>query len=238
MYMDQIVIMITTMNKEIEIIPAIIPEDFENLKFQLRKVKGICKRVQIDVTDGVYTPNRSWPYEFDDENFENIVAQEEGMPYWEDFDFDIDLMISNPEEEYQKWISAGASSLIFHLESLKGDKLELIQKVKNESDIKIAIAIQTKTDNKELEPFLDVVDFIQFMGIEKIGYQHQEFDEKVLDKISELRKLKPEIDIAVDGSVNLDTAELLKKAGANLLVSGSAILEAEDIRETIEEMQN
>jgi ribulose-phosphate 3-epimerase len=244
----QIVITITTMNKQIEIIPAIIPEDFENLKFQLHKVKGICKRVQIDVTDGNYTPNKSWPYEYEDENFESIVAQDEGMPYWEEFDFDIDMMISNPEDEYQKWISAGASSLIFHLESLKGDptspeatrdkRLEFIKKVKNESDIKIGIAIQTKTDNKELEPFLDIVDFVQFMGIEKIGYQHQEFDEKVLQKIQDLRFKNQEIDIAVDGSVNLDTVKLLKKAGANMLVSGSAILEAEDIRETIENFLN
>jgi ribulose-phosphate 3-epimerase len=230
---------ITIMNKEIQVIPAIIPEDFENLKSQLYKVRGIVKRVQIDVTDGIFTPNKSWPYAYNDnKHFEKIISQDEGMPYWEDFNFDIDLMISNPEVEYQKWISAGASALIFHLESLKGDKFGFIKKIKDENLISVGIAIQTKTENKELGPLLEIVDFVQFMGIEKIGFQHQEFDKRVLDKIKWLRKLKPEIDIAVDGSVNFDTAKRLIEAGANMLVSGSAILEAEDVGEAIDEIRN
>ena len=224
------------MNKEIEIIPAIIPKDFENLKLELRKVRGIAKRVQIDLTDGIYTPNKSWPYN-DKKNFEKIVSQDEGMPFWEDFDFDFDLMVSNPEDIYSDLISAGASSLIFHIESLKGDKVAFVKKVKEENMISVAVAIKTTTPNEELEPFLDIVDFVQFMGIEKIGYQHQEFDERVLEKIKDLRFKNQEIDIAVDGSVNFDTAESLIKAGANLLVSGSAILEAGDVKEAINEMQ-
>ena len=64
----------------IQVIPAIIPEDFENLEFELSKVRGKAKRVQIDLTDGIYTPNTSWPF-VDDERFEKIVSQEEGMPF-------------------------------------------------------------------------------------------------------------------------------------------------------------
>jgi ribulose-phosphate 3-epimerase len=226
------------MNKEIQIIPAIIPESFEYLQNVLASLKGKVSRVQIDVTDGKYTPNTSWPYQTKvDRDFEKIVSQDAGMPYWEDFNFDIDLMISNPEEEYQKWVDAGASALIFHLESLSGDKLEFIKRVKEENFIQIAVAIQTKTPNEELEPFLDIVDFVQFMGIEKIGYQGQEFAEDVLGKIRDLRKIRPDLDIAVDGSVNFDTADRIADQGANLLVSGSAILRAEDIGEALEDMK-
>lgn len=226
-------------NKEVKVIPAIIPEDFEYLKNTLASLKGKADRVQIDVVDGIYVPSVSWPYEFEtDKDFQNIIHQDEGMPFWEDFNFDIDMMISNPEEEYMNWVNAGASSLIFHLESLNGDKVSFIKKVKEETGLIIAIAIQTKTSNAELEPFLDIVDFVQFMGIEKIGYQGQDFDEKVLEKIKDLRNLKPELDIAVDGSVNFDTAESLIEAGANILVSGSAILKSEDIKEAIEEMES
>lgn len=226
-------------NKEVKVIPAIIPEDFEYLKNTLASLKGKADRVQIDVVDGIYVPSISWPYEYkDDRDFKKIIHQDEGMPFWEDFNFDIDMMISNPEEEYMNWVNAGASSLIFHLESLNGDKVSFIKKVKEETGLIIAIAIQTKTSNAELEPFLDIVDFVQFMGIEKIGYQGQDFDEKVLEKIKDLRNLKPELDIAVDGSVNFDTAESLIEAGANILVSGSAILKSEDIKEAIEEMES
>ena len=227
------------MNKEIEVIPAIVPEDFEYLRNTLAKLRGGTNRVQIDVTDGIYTPNTTWPYQSKrDKDFQKIIEQDEGMPFWEDFDFDIDLMISNPEEEYQNWINAGASSLIFHFESLHGDKLKFIKKVKEENMVNIAIAIQTKTPNEELEPFLDIVDFVQFMGIEKIGYQGQEFDERVLGKVRDLRKLKPDLDIAVDGSVNFDTDDRLVDQGANILVSGSAILTSEDVDEAIDDMEN
>ena len=224
-------------NKKI-VIPAIIPESFEHLKYTLASLKGIVERVQIDVTDGIYTPNVSWPYQSSkDRDFENIVSQKEGLPFWENFNFDIDMMLSNPEDEYQKWINAGASTLIFHLESLSGNKVDFIKKIKEESGVNIAIAIQTKTSNEELFPFLDIVDFIQFMGIEKIGYQGQEFAEEVLEKIRDLRKIKPDLDIAVDGSVNFDTADRIADQGANLFVSGSAILKAEDIGEAIQEME-
>ena len=226
------------MNKDIQIIPAIIPESFEHLQTTLAHVKHVADRVQIDVTDGQYTPNTSWPYQFpNDRDFENVVLQEEGLPFWEDFNFDIDLMISNPKEEYQNWINAGASALIFHLESLSGNKVEFVKKVKEETGVAVAIAVQTKTPNEELEPFLDFVDFIQFMGIEKIGYQGQEFDESVLGKVRDLRKIKPDLDIAVDGSVNFETADRLADVGANLLVSGSAILKSEDPQEAVEEMK-
>jgi ribulose-phosphate 3-epimerase len=226
------------MDRRVQIIPAIIPESFDHLRSTLQSLKSSVKRVQIDVTDGIYTPNTSWPYSGGGKEWKDIISQDEGMPYWESFDFDIDLMISNPEKEYQKWIDAGASTLIFHLESLKGDKRTFIKKVKEENMVGVAIAIQTKTPNKELEPFLDLVDFVQFMGIEKIGYQGQEFDESVLGKIRDLHKLRPDLDIAVDGSVNFETADRLHDQGANLLVSGSAILKAEDIGEAIEEMEN
>ncbi len=227
------------MNKKITIVPAIIPTDFNYLKKELQYLKNKVNRVQIDVTDGNYTPNVTWPYHSKfDSIFESISGQKEGMPYWESFNFDLDLMVVNPEEKYQKWVTAGASSLIFHLESLSGDKVAFIQKVKEENMIDIGIAIQTKTPNDELEPFLDIVDFVQFMGIEKIGYQGQEFDEKVLEKIKALRVLKPDMDIMVDGSVNFETVEELAEAGANIFVSGSALLKAEDITDAIQEMND
>jgi ribulose-phosphate 3-epimerase len=227
------------MNKDIQVIPAIIPEDFEYLKNSLAQLRGKVSRVQIDVVDGIYVPSISWPYkDREDKDFKKMVSQDEGMPFWQDFDFDIDMMISNPEEEYMNWVNAGASCLIFHLESLKGNKVEFIKKVKKETGLTIAIAIQTKTPNEELEPFLDIVDFVQFMGIAKIGYQGQEFDEKVLEKIQDLRFKNQDIDIAVDGSVNFDTADRLVDQGANMLVSGSAILKAEDVEEAINDMKN
>ena len=83
-----------------------------------------------------------------------------------------------------------------------------------------------------------LADFVQFMGIKKIGYQGQEFDTEVLDKISDLRKNFPDTIISVDGGVNFENAQDIVEAGVNRLVSGSAIYESDNIREAITELTN
>ena len=75
------------------------------------------------------------------------------------------------------------------------------------------------------------------MGIKKIGYQGQPFDEEVLKKIKDLRKKYPDITISVDGGVSFDNYKDLAKAGANKLISGSALYESENIKEAWEEME-
>jgi ribulose-phosphate 3-epimerase len=226
------------MYNETEIVPAIIPEDFDDLKFHLGLVKNLVQTVQIDVLDGIYTPRPSWPYAGGGNDFQNIINQEEGFPFWENLNFEVDMMVLHPEEKYEDWIRAGASRIIFHLESLTQKDPSLIAKIKSENTLEVGIATKPSTDFRELEDFLPVVDFVQFMGIEKIGFQGQEFDERVLPKIEELREKYPDMTIAVDGSVNFETAKRLVDAGANRLVSGSAIFGAEDISDAIKEMQN
>jgi ribulose-phosphate 3-epimerase len=75
------------------------------------------------------------------------------------------------------------------------------------------------------------------MGIAEIGYQGQQFDERVVAKIMKLRNMSPDIIISVDGGVNFETAPILIHAGANRLVSGSAIFKSEDINSTIKKLQ-
>ncbi|MEK7390774.1 MAG: hypothetical protein AAB635_01405, partial [Patescibacteria group bacterium] len=102
------------------------------------------------------------------------------------------------------------------------------------------VAINPASSNEQLESVLDCesgtgsVDFVQFMGIAKIGFQGQLFDERVYDKISGLRATRPNVTISVDGGVNLETATKLIEAGANRLVVGSALFESEDVAVTIE----
>ena len=105
-------------------------------------------------------------------------------------------------------------------------------------NVEIGVALNTTTPIETIKPIISKVDFIQCMGIEKIGYQGEPFDERVLEQISELRKIYPELIISVDGSVNETTAPLLVKAGANRLVVGSAIMNSYDVRETIREFES
>ncbi len=236
-----------------EIIPAIIPESFEDLKDKMAFVNGLTHMVQIDVCDGVFVPSKSWPYVGDHENdFDKIINESDGFPFWQTLDFEVDLMVKNPEKVFEDWVRAGAKRIILHVESsLK--LFDFVKDIKNKYgyygesavSIEVGISLNIKTPNEVIFDFLkpnesgrSLVDFVQFMGIRDIGFQGQYFDERVLGKIRELRQEFPDTIISVDGGVNFDNVTELVKAGVNRLVSGSALYESEDIGEAINEMKN
>lgn len=228
-----------------EIIPAIIPKDFYDLQEKMSLVRRLVPIIQIDILDGKLTPDPSWPYNGKNENdFQDIVREKKGFPHWEGMDFEADLMVSDPFKIWQDWFNAGAKRIIFHIESKTNWPL-LIEEFKKHSVGKdlpfyteLGFAINIDTPNEALAPFAASADFIQCMGIEHIGFQGEPFDERVIEKIKQIKNLYPEIPISVDGGVSLDSAEDLVAAGADRLVAGSAIFESENIKETIGEFQN
>ena len=102
----------------IEIIPAILPKDLEDLRDKMAQVSGIAPLVQIDVCDGKFVPSKSWPYvKGGMDEFSRIIAEDEGFPFWDSLDLEIDLMVRKPEEVVDGWIRAGAKRLVLHIES-------------------------------------------------------------------------------------------------------------------------
>ncbi len=222
-----------------KIIPAILPTDYFDLKKHLERVKGVTDFVQIDICNGTYTPSKTWPFTHTpDMYFDKMVSQEEGMPFWEDIDFEIDLMVMNPEEVYEEFIQIGPSRIIFHFETLK-DPLAFITKLKEEQQlIEIGVAFSNDTRAIDHKDVIEVADVVQFMGITKIGFQGQPFDERVLEQVREVRELFPDKVIAVDGSVNDDTLPELSDAGVNHFVTGSAFFNTNNLIETLEDFQS
>ncbi len=230
----------------IEIIPAIMPESFNDLRSKMNEVKDFVSFVQIDVMDGFFVPSKSWPYETDgvDSDFEEIVSGKKEMPFLGEIEFEVDLMVSDQEEEVVRWIQAGAGRVIGHVEAVddveRFIKIALDANVPKDSflsvDVGLAIGLETSID--VLKPHISDIDFVQFMGIEKIGYQGEEFSERVLSKISSLRKSFPDLVISVDGGVNEDSASLLIDVGVDRLVSGSAIFGASDKGEIIKKLSS
>ena len=220
-----------------EIIPAIIPKNINDLKEKLEKVRRIARFIQIDVIDGKFAPRRGWPYgEGDKESFEKIISEKEGLPFWEDFDFEADLMIEKPEEAIDNFIKAGFTRLIIHIEST--NNMEKIIYRARELGTSVCIAENIQTPIEELEKWIDQVDGVQLMGVSRIGFQGEPFDEGVIPKIKYLRERHPDLIISIDGGVSLQTAPRLISAGANRLVAGSAIFESEDIAGTIKDFKN
>ncbi len=237
----------------IEILPAIIPQTLEDLKDKMFLVNTLVRVVQIDVCDGKFVPSKCWPYINDEEgDFHKIINESEEFPFWQSLDFEADLMVQDPENSAEDWIKAGAKRIVLHLESSK-NLFPFIKELRKKYgyvgesavSVEIGIAINIFTPNASLYEYLDpgteglsLIDFVQFMGIKRIGYQGESFDRGVLEKISDLREKYPDTIISVDGGVNFEDAHDLAAAGANRLISGSTVYESENIKEAIEALKN
>jgi ribulose-phosphate 3-epimerase len=214
-----------------EIIPAILPKDFADLEDHVALVKGLVPLVQVDICDGQFTPSPSWPYRKKDSNFDAIAKEARGLPFWEEVEYEFDLMVNNVQDAILDYVAAGASRIVLHAES-KGDVAKAIDVLQGKVEIGLALNIDTPLD--AVEPFKEKIQYIQLMGIDNVGFQGQSFDEKVIAKIRLVKEKYPDLAIQIDGSVNEKTAPLLRDAGAGRLIIGSAIFESDNIIETIE----
>jgi ribulose-phosphate 3-epimerase len=220
--------------KNIKIIPAIMPENYEDLVSYTDRVVSLVDLVQIDVMDGKYTNSISWPYNKKDRHFDDILSEEEGFPNWENLNFCLDLMVLDPYTEALKWINTGVSEIVLHWGSLKkDDPIKLIKQLQ-ERDIKVTIAKIPSEDISEFQYLFSVINSVQFMGIENVGFQGEPFVKDVIKQVSDFHKKYPDMDIMIDGGINIETAEEFKKAGADRLVSGSFIFTNQDgVKEAI-----
>ena len=237
----------------IEIIPAILPEDFSDLEEKLSIVAGKVPMVHIDVSNSTLTPKSNWPYLPSgqgregtevDTNFLKIVNEVEGFPFWEEVSFEAHLMVSKPAEIIEDWILAGAERITLHLESFDDDHelSRVLAVLKNRFDknsshlgIEVGLAINMDTPLDRIFSHILEADFVHLMSIRDIGAQGEKFDEEIFERIKEIKEKFPETIISVDGGVKLENTPKLIEAGANRLVIGSAIFASENPEQTLED---
>jgi ribulose-phosphate 3-epimerase len=199
------------------IVPAIIPSSAQVLIELLPKLR-FASEIQIDVVDGVFVANKSWPYE-------PSGSPQEVKSVTDPFTLEVDLMVKQPTIAGKAWEEAGADILVFHIESIDIANFELFVE---RSKVTIAVCADNDTPLEDLWPYAQLADAVQVMGIAQIGSQGQPFDERVLERIEKIKEQFPQLPITVDGSVSEETILRLKEAGADRFVSGSAIIEAND----------
>lgn len=224
-----------------EIIPAVLAKDFNDLRQKIANVVNVAHIVQIDICDGKFVESKSWPMDRDDaESVALILGEQEGLPYWDNLDFEFDLMVKDAIKQFDFFVRLGAKRIVFHLEA--EDEKELKEFIDSmdpytRETLEIGVAINTNTPAEKVFPFINSIDFVQCMGIEHIGFQGEPFDERVLTQIKEIKSKYSDIIISVDGSVNEETAPLLVEAGASRLVAGSVLMKSFDVRETMKELE-
>ncbi|MBI2594850.1 MAG: ribulose-phosphate 3-epimerase [Candidatus Colwellbacteria bacterium] len=205
------------------IIPAINYRDYEEAAVAAKKISEFSEWAHIDVGDGVFTPNVSWG---NLEEFSHLASE---LPLLR---FEVHLMVVNPEEVIEQWFKAGAERVIVHFEAMTDPHriLEVALKYRSPTAIdggRVMLAINPGTSAEELVPYLNSFPGFQVLAVPP-GPSGQKFNESVLEKMKFLREKAPNAIIEVDGGINPETAELVREAGANILVSGSYIMNSPD----------
>jgi len=206
----------------IEIIPAIIPKFFQEIEEKIKLVEPYVDWVQLDVMDGKFVNNLTWTNPNDLKSLNTNLNLE------------VHLMINNPEEAIDDWIESGVKRIIIHYESTDKHK-EIIEKVKR-AGLEIGLAINPETSIEVIDEFYKDIDLVLIMSVNP-GFGNQDFLNESVDKIRQLRERYKNVNIEVDGGVNLETAPNVIKAGANILISGSAIFKSNNIEETIKKLK-
>lgn len=230
----------------IEVIASVLPfRTYEELKNKIGSLRGIVSTIQIDFCDGIFVQSKTWPFTaggFDDYDFQNIIKEEQGLPYWQDFDFEFDLMIADAVENFDTYIKLGPKRMIFHVEAMKNleDFRNFLEGIDMyiRDNIEIGIAFKPSQPLENIFPLIPYVDFVQCMGNDKIGFGGVELDEKVYERIEILREKYPDLPIEIDIGVNEETAPLLVEAGATKLITGSVLFNSDDKLGLIERFEN
>lgn len=206
----------------IQIIPAILTDSSARFKELVKKLEPYVERLHVDIADGDFVPNKTV------KGYEELKSIESSVK------FDIHLMAKRPQDQMQDWFNTNADRFIIHAES-DVDLREIIKNIKKRNK-KVGLALNPETNIDKIEPYLDSVDFVQFMTIHP-GFQGQQFLDEIVDKISLFNKKYPDIIIMCDGGITLETASKLVKAGASVLVSGSYIIKSLDFEKAINDLK-
>lgn len=209
---------------KIKIAPSLLAADFAHLADEIRRVEeGGCDLIHVDVMDGHFVPNISvGPF------IVRAVRQLTKLP------LDVHLMIERPERYIKDFVQAGASHITVHAEACYGNLAEVIEIVHSFA-VTCGVSLKPETPLNRLEPHLNELDLVLAMTVDP-GFGGQKFMPKVLQKIKELRA-KFSRDIEVDGGINRETSAEVVRAGANILVAGTAIFGRSDAAKAIQELR-
>lgn len=210
---------------KIKIAPSILSADFSNLAAELKKVQAAgADLIHVDVMDGHFVPNITiGPIVV------KYLRQSTRLP------LDVHLMIENPGKYTDAFVKAGSDMITVHIETASLSEIAALGKKLKSQRIKFGISLNPGTPIAKIKKALPLVDFVLVMSVNP-GFGGQAFIPGAVTKIRELRAIFDK-DIAVDGGINNCTVKLVKDAGANIIVAGSYIFGAKDIKQAINSLR-
>ena len=212
----------------IKVSPSILDADFGNIERECNLIdKSDADWLHLDVMDGIFVPNISFGMPV-----VKAIRKMTSKP------LDVHLMITEPERYIEKFIDLGSDIISFHIEAT--NKLEENISLIKSKNIKAGIAINPDTPISELKDIISKIDLVCLMGVHP-GFAGQKFIDKTLGRLKELKDLigssNSKTLIEVDGGVKADNYMELRSLGADVLVAGSYIFNAEDYNKVIRKLK-
>ncbi len=207
----------------IEVQPALLEQDLNELQRKINLIKGHATTVHLDIMDGEFVPNTtvSDPTE---------IAKLD----WGDLNVVLHLMISRPTLYLKKWAFEQVSCMTVHQEAAENiaETISMIHNLGKQA----GVAINPHTSTYDIKDVLEDIDSVMIMGVEP-GFAAQAFNADVLQKIKYIRELSPNIQIVVDGGVNNVTISMIKEAGASAVCANSYLFKSDNIADAIKSLQ-
>jgi ribulose-phosphate 3-epimerase len=210
----------------ITIVPSLPAKSLGELEALCTALQGVAPEIQVDIVDGEYVPFVSWPFTESDP----VAALSVLSKYTDIFSIEIDCMVKNPEQYLDLFVELGVKRVAIHVGSTQAYD-EIIAHAKQHGYL-LGFALTNDTPLDVVLEHITQISYVQLMGIAEVGQQGQPFDVRTLARARELRLLFPELEIAVDGSVNVETIPQLYAAGVTRFAPGSAIAKTEDPAES------
>lgn len=209
------------------IIPAILEKNFSDFEDKAKKL-SFAPLIQIDIMDGEFVAGKT----FDEIEKINLLDLKNKL--------ELHLMVNHPIKEINKWkVVKNIKRIVFHIES-EDNPQEVIKVIKT-NNYEVGVALNPETNKLDILPFLSDIDEILFMTVHP-GIQGAPFVPAVQDNIIELRKLlevkEKDMLIAVDGAVNKNNIQEIKKWGVDNFCVGSAIVGSADYQKAYEELND
>lgn len=207
------------MIREVSIVPTILTDSKVDYRLQVERINVFTRRVQIDITDGVFAPTRTL-------DITNV--------WWpRNWETDLHLMVAKPSDHVDTILKLDPSLCILHAET--NEDLRPIFETLKKHHIKAGLALLPSTFPGNVESYIKMVDHVLiFAG--QLGAQGAKADLMQMEKIPLVRAIQPEVEIGWDGGANLSNVRALAHADLDVINVGSVISKAENPAAVFDEL--